>query len=190
MTTDTELRELLAKATPGPWRHYGMAGVAAPDVEIVYEGPVECEECDQRIALTGCLTYADAELIAAAVNALPGLLDERDHLRQGGKELGKSLLFWMELARKVTDSDDVIEEDGDGDWAVVAERLAALGDRAEAAEAEVARPRTFAADLTEEIEQRRADAPSFGPDDRREWVAFTAGLADVRDRLRDLLGDE
>jgi DNA-directed RNA polymerase subunit RPC12/RpoP len=53
-----------------------------------------------------------------------GALERIRRLERGGEELGKSLLFWMELARKVTDSDDVIEEDGDGDWGVVAERLA------------------------------------------------------------------
>ena len=69
------------------------------------------------------------------------LRDERDRLKRGGAALGKSLDFWMRLAQQVTGSDDVIQDDGDGDWGVVAERLAALGARAEAAEAEVRRLR-------------------------------------------------
>lgn len=52
--------------------------------------------------------------------------DERDRLKRGGAELGKSLVFWMELAKDVTGSEDLIEEDGDGDWGGVAERLASL----------------------------------------------------------------
>lgn len=51
---------------------------------------------------------------------------ERDRLKRGGAELGKSLMFWMNLAVEVTGSQDCIEEGGDGDWGAVAERLASL----------------------------------------------------------------
>lgn len=44
----------------------------------------------------------------------------------GGAELGKSLMFWLDLAVKVTGSEDCIDDDGDGDYGVVAERLASL----------------------------------------------------------------
>jgi len=52
--------------------------------------------------------------------------DERDRLKRGGAELGKSLVFWMNLAVEVSGSQDCIDEDGDGDWELVAERLAAM----------------------------------------------------------------
>ena len=61
MSDPTDLRALLAAATPGPWDYGG-----APSEYWAYylEGP-------------------DADLIIAAVNALPDLLDERDRLRAG-----------------------------------------------------------------------------------------------------------
>lgn len=51
---------------------------------------------------------------------------ERDQLRRGAAALGDSLKFWMDLAVDVTNSHDLIGEDGDGDWMAVAERLAAM----------------------------------------------------------------
>ena len=76
MTDRTELRRLLDEATPGPWAlydgwlHEGRAhvarignaagnGIGAPATDMAGE-------------------IADFELIAAAVNALPGLLDQLD----------------------------------------------------------------------------------------------------------------
>lgn len=59
----TRLREVAEAATPGPWERFGMAGVAAPDWEIVDERRVECE-CGEPVALTGCATNADATYIA------------------------------------------------------------------------------------------------------------------------------
>lgn len=76
MTDRTELRRLLDEATPGPWAlydgwlHEGRAhvarignaagnGIGAPATDMAGE-------------------IADFELIASAVNALPGLLDQLD----------------------------------------------------------------------------------------------------------------
>ena len=74
-TQPTELRRLLAEATPGPWR------IAKKDTGRRVVG------CDGKTA--ACATGKDrivgkhnAELIAAAVNSLPDLLDERDKLRE------------------------------------------------------------------------------------------------------------
>lgn len=83
MTEPTDhdaLRALEAAATPGPWKRYGMAGVAGPDWEIVDERRVECD-CGEPVALTGCVTNADAAFIAAARNAVPALLAENADLR-------------------------------------------------------------------------------------------------------------
>lgn len=78
-------------------------------------------------------TLADRIRDEAAQAARPGQMErlesiarEVERLRQGAKTLGTTLDFWMSLAAEVTCSQDCIEGDGDGDWAVVAERLAAL----------------------------------------------------------------
>ena len=59
------MRERAEDATPGPWKRYGMAGVAAPDWEIVDERRVECDGCNEPVALTGCATNDDAEHVAS-----------------------------------------------------------------------------------------------------------------------------
>lgn len=68
-TTDTELRELLAAATPGPWRVHAALG---DEFWYLSSGP------DTNLIAQGSFAFADAELIAAAVNALPGLLDRAE----------------------------------------------------------------------------------------------------------------
>ena len=66
----TELRRLAEAATPGPWAaRYGVSW--------------EARVCATTGSLADVDSTANAELIAAAVNALPGLLDtaaERDAL--------------------------------------------------------------------------------------------------------------
>lgn len=84
MTLDLALlRRLLAAATPGPWtvaksdansyltRHYYVAA-PLPEIRGV---PVSLWDAG------GLAAQPDAELIAAAVNALPELLDEVERLR-------------------------------------------------------------------------------------------------------------
>ena len=51
---------------------------------------------------------------------------EHARLKRGGRALGETLKFWLDLAVEVTGSQDYIGEDGDGDWQVVADRLAAM----------------------------------------------------------------
>lgn len=58
------MRERAEAASAGPWKRYGMAGVAGHDWEIVDERRVECE-CGEPVALTGCATNADALHIAS-----------------------------------------------------------------------------------------------------------------------------
>lgn len=69
--TVANLRRLRDEATPGPWRL----------------GPEPPWEAGHGVVKCGCEpTDADADLIVAAVNALPSLLDaveERDRLREG-----------------------------------------------------------------------------------------------------------
>jgi len=76
--TDAEiknLRDLMRAATPGPLtvmaRHHGEQCVAVVNkLELVPPNSVELAH-----------EKADADFIAAAVNALPGLLDEVERLR-------------------------------------------------------------------------------------------------------------
>jgi hypothetical protein len=63
------------------------------------------------------------EAIAVEVEALTA---ERDRLKRGGRTLGKTLDYWLLLVADVTNSRDMLDEDGDGDWALIAERLAAM----------------------------------------------------------------
>ena len=74
VTTDiAELERLLAEATPGPWS--SQHGYDEPELSIWAGG--HCLFADSfRYARS-----ADAALIAAAVNALPALLAERERLR-------------------------------------------------------------------------------------------------------------
>ena len=65
-----ELRRLLAEATPGPW----VAEVSGKTGPIV----MDAESVSALDHVARCPHYrgsADSELIVAAVNALPGLLD-------------------------------------------------------------------------------------------------------------------
>jgi hypothetical protein len=82
MTDIEKLRELLAKATPGPWYYY--------------EGEIEDGKQIEGADLRGngasvwridmgdydALDNANAALIVAVVNALPELLDEVERLRE------------------------------------------------------------------------------------------------------------
>ena len=76
------------------------------------------------------------------ITRLRAALDEAraevERLRRGGEELGKSLVFWLDLAVKVTGSEDCIDDDGDGDYGAVAERLAEMPARAAALKAKLA----------------------------------------------------
>lgn len=79
MTTDTDaLRALIAGATPGPWAvATGTDGTRPFAINAERGGIVNWG----GIARRNSEGPANAALIAAAVNALPGLLDELDALR-------------------------------------------------------------------------------------------------------------
>lgn len=65
----SELKELLAKATPGPWAHLGRGTVRAQDSSLV--ALITQEDYPHR---TKDENEFIAALIVAAVNALPGLI--------------------------------------------------------------------------------------------------------------------
>ena len=73
------LRALLEQATPGPWRS-GMGQDASSytsETPIVESGPF-----DDPMTIADGLLDDDAALIAAAVNALPALLDAAERLEE------------------------------------------------------------------------------------------------------------
>jgi hypothetical protein len=97
-----ELERLLAKATPGPWRHaiddtdfgywWGQAPENGPECLIMANdasGELRsvCCTCDDGIADEGQI--ANARLIVSAVNALPNLIAEIRELRADRERLDR-----------------------------------------------------------------------------------------------------
>ena len=75
-----ELRRLLERATPGPW-HAWDRGIGYEVHTEAEHNPIHCVSLNSEFRET--FRGTDARLIAAAVNALPALLDaaaERDAL--------------------------------------------------------------------------------------------------------------
>lgn len=75
----TALRRLIAAASPGPW-------------ETGDDGLVWTTEPIPGDPVSGSTEVEDARLIAAARNALPGLLDEVERLRRDLRITGGALL--------------------------------------------------------------------------------------------------
>jgi uncharacterized protein (UPF0335 family) len=88
MSTNDELRGLLAKATPGPWEVSGaLCGDHGTEtVSIYHTDTSKGFRHIHEVVETGCVcgdeavTPANAALIVAAVNALPALLDRIEAL--------------------------------------------------------------------------------------------------------------
>ncbi|MBK8173211.1 MAG: hypothetical protein IPK60_23155 [Sandaracinaceae bacterium] len=76
--TITHLRELLSKGTPGPWRYDvdNKNRHAIRHFPEVYEPVVYCDRDG------GSMKEVNAELIVAAVNGLPALLDRLEKLER------------------------------------------------------------------------------------------------------------
>ena len=69
----------------------------------------------------------NAEIIVAAVNALPALLDaaaERDALAESVRAYGRTIDRWGLLIIAATHSEGITTPDGDCDWEVIESRLA------------------------------------------------------------------
>lgn len=93
MTTPTELRALLAAATAGPWEFSSEGDALASDGEVlalvgkdgkevlsIGWGGFSCESDPNGSYPLLEASEGDWALMKAAVNSLPGLLDERDAL--------------------------------------------------------------------------------------------------------------
>ena len=101
MTTQTtdDLRALLEKATPGPWRYFpsgsrlieGSTRRRNPN-SIIVAGPPTDEEL--VAAFHNWPPHDDAVLIVAAVNALPALLDEVERLRKALRRMVSEETDW------------------------------------------------------------------------------------------------
>lgn len=87
----SELRALLAAATPGPWYVVGNDGCdgdsLTPDFDAEEQATVSANKTERGWCTdSGCPGYGisveNARLIAAAVNALPTLLDRIEELEK------------------------------------------------------------------------------------------------------------
>ena len=65
------------------------------------------------------------------------LIAERDMLKRGGAELGRQIERYLTWVLDATGMHHLIDEDGDGDWELVWERLAEMGRARAASETEV-----------------------------------------------------
>jgi hypothetical protein len=73
MNTLDELERLLKAGTPGPWKIDGDK--ASPDIFGPEGWAVALGECSQNCGYIHWNNLADADLIVAAINALPGLIE-------------------------------------------------------------------------------------------------------------------
>jgi hypothetical protein len=98
-----ELRRLLAEATPGRWYHliddYGVEGLQGTMF-------LTHEVNDSQDALAGGLSWPNAALIVAAVNALPALLDELDAAEARESRLRDAIRYGDDAARMAALRDD------------------------------------------------------------------------------------
>lgn len=78
MTTIERLRALLAEATPGPWKFVEPHSVMAPLPARFGYATIPVAAIDGLFSKR----HRNGALIAAAVNALPKVLDELEHRRE------------------------------------------------------------------------------------------------------------
>jgi hypothetical protein len=97
------LRALLEKATKGPWGKRNKVGyVLGADCVVAQCGDFADKEL---VRFNAARWNADADLIVAAVNALPALLDELEGLREAVEKAAKQFRFYeREHRRKAADS--------------------------------------------------------------------------------------
>ncbi|WP_280474804.1 hypothetical protein [Nocardia asiatica] len=122
-----EGRALLAAAAEGPWQADGSEIYRADAYEDgtgrrAWVG----ETCDVNIDSLG---DENAALIVWMRNNLADLFDHIETLQRGGELLAHALKTYNQIALDVTGLHDVINENGDGDWQVVWENVADLGDQ-------------------------------------------------------------
>jgi hypothetical protein len=100
-----------------------------------------------NIVARAAMAVADAEVTAMARKAARRIVDERRELaryKRGGKTLGEIIEWQCRAVLDASGMHHLINEDGDGDWGLVWERLAELRPRLEAAEVKLARVEALA----------------------------------------------
>lgn len=174
VTVDTdELREWAGRHADAG--HHGVA-------HVLYQAANEGESLTEQALREAERRGAEQVRAEAAKGEGAGMLTdadreaERDRLKRGGAELGKSLVAWMELAKDATGSADFIDEDGDGDWGAIAERMAEIPARLDAATARAEAAEQQLADLRDRIEALLVQYDR--PAEDEVWAAETnAGAA-------------
>jgi hypothetical protein len=153
--TDDE-EEATMSDTPDPARYMRYARAVTRDAGAILTGTADAvlavadeEQADLRAEVArlrvACTEFEDAyvgehEDRVKAEEELERVREQQSDLEQtkrGARELGRILDRTLRDALDASGRHDAIDEDGDGDWAVVWETLAALRPRAEAAEAKV-----------------------------------------------------
>lgn len=118
MTDTNEMRRLLEKATPTPWivqkdDYWDSWLVTGPAYEIVPGWPrKEPEAFDDGTACGEygpCCTEDTRDLIVAAVNALPAMLDELDALRADLREAVQLLRAFRRDRHTIADWEPIWE---------------------------------------------------------------------------------
>ena len=116
MSMIDDLRALLTKATPGPWKlQKGMDGAAikAPasaHVSVAWFGAATASGLDGSYRISGAEANANADLAAAPIAALPALLDvaeaAQDVLAWGGTQHESAKLDALEAALRRLEGED------------------------------------------------------------------------------------
>ena len=109
----TELRRLAEAATPGPWRTEYLMGAGNDLLTAIVAGRATPD--DLRV-IGSTLAERDGKFIAAAVNALPGLLGKADALLDAADRLAQMTEARNNAraeVKRLTAKLDAIEADGD-----------------------------------------------------------------------------
>jgi hypothetical protein len=137
MSTNDDLRELLAKATPGPWEvSAAICGQHHTEtVAIYHRDRSKGFDFIHEVVESGCkcgddaISEANAALIVAAVNALPALLARLDSL---AGELDAALFSYGEMAGQMLEQ-KLRAESAERERDALREALAELADAGEEA---------------------------------------------------------
>ena len=105
-----ELRRLAEAATPGPWRTEYLMGAGNDLLTAIVAGRTTPD--DLRV-IGSTLAERDGKFIAAAVNALPALLDDADALRAELAHMTEARNNARAEVKRLTAKLDAIEADGD-----------------------------------------------------------------------------
>jgi len=108
---------------------------AAPPVGTEASGVATGPQIAVRLSLGDTLRHiADSEASVLGGYVVERLAERADALERGGRELGRQIERYLTWVLDATGMHHLIDEDGDGDWELVWDRLRELGERAKRAE--------------------------------------------------------